>query len=104
VHLKTFKQFCKWVLTTQTWTNGQITWTATDARTDQLLNATKPITIKNGSLTSTAVLMASRTLQLLRNFFSGSAELLNLMSMVEVGSIPYSTTITTTTIRNKRNR
>jgi hypothetical protein len=48
--------------------------------------------------------MASRTLQLLRNFFSGSAELLNLMSMVEVGSIPYSTTITTTTIRNKRNR
>jgi hypothetical protein len=27
------------VLHTQTWTNGQITWTATDARTDQTLNA-----------------------------------------------------------------
>jgi hypothetical protein len=34
--------------TTQTWTNGQITWTATDARKkfDQLLNATRAITIK----------------------------------------------------------
>jgi hypothetical protein len=30
------------VLTQQTWTNGQITWTATDARTDQLLNAQEP--------------------------------------------------------------
>ncbi|MFB0911369.1 MAG: endonuclease, partial [Flavobacterium sp.] len=78
--------------TTQTWTNGQITWTATDARTDQLLNATRAITIRNGSLTSTAVSNGiadfTITTQLV---FSGSAGTFKLnVNGIEVGSIPYS--------------
>jgi endonuclease I/chitodextrinase len=85
--------------TTQTWTNGQITWTATDARTDQTLNA-RAITIKNGSLTSTAVPNGIADLTVTTQLvFSGSAGTFKLnVNGIEVGSIPYSTAITTTTI------
>jgi chitodextrinase len=86
--------------TTQTWTNGQITWTATDARTDQTLNATRAITIRNGSLTSTAVSNGIADLTVTTQLtFSGSAGTFKLnVNGIEVGSIPYSTAITTTTI------
>ena len=86
--------------TTQTWTNGQITWTATDARTDQTLNATRAITIRNGSLTSPAVSNGIADLTVTTQLtFSGSAGTFKLnVNGIEVGSIPYSTAITTTTI------
>src|SRR5690606_6006377 len=39
---------------TRTWTNNSITWTATDARTDQTING-KAITIRDGNLTSSTI-------------------------------------------------
>jgi endonuclease I/chitodextrinase len=84
---------------TQTWTNAGITWTATDSRTDQTLNS-RAITIRNGSLTSTAVANGIKDLTVTTQLvFSGSAGTFKLnVNGVEVGTIPYSSAATTTTI------
>ncbi len=90
---------------TQTWTNNNITWTATDARTDQNINGTgdKAITIRNGSLTSSTISGGIQSLTVKAQLkFSGSASSLNLqVNGVTVGTIPYTSTSTTpVTINN----
>ncbi|WP_292010444.1 endonuclease [Chryseobacterium sp.] len=87
--------------TTRTWTNNGITWTATDARTDQTIS-NKAITVRNGSLTSSSSANGISSLTVTTQLkFSGSNGTFNLqVNGVTVGSIPYSTTATTTTINN----
>lgn len=84
---------------TQTWTNSGITWTATDARTDQTLNS-RAITIRNGSLTSSSVANGIKDLTVTTQLiFTGTAGTFKLnVNGTEVGTIPYSATSTTTTI------
>lgn len=87
---------------TRTWTNNNITWTATDARTDQTVN-TKAITLRIGNLTSSSVSGGIQTLTLTTSLkFGSSAGVLNVeVNGTQVGTIPYSGTIdakTTTTI------
>ncbi|MBL7880885.1 MAG: endonuclease [Chryseobacterium gambrini] len=83
---------------TQTWTNNNITWTATDARTDQNINGTgnKAITIRNGSLTSSTISGGIESLTVKAQLkFSGSAGSLNvLINGTTVGTIPYTSSST----------
>lgn len=86
---------------TRTWTNNGITWTATDARTDQTMTG-KAIVIRNGQLSSSTISggvgSVTVTTQL---FYSGSAGNLDLyVNSSKVGTVPYSTTATTTTVSN----
>ena len=86
---------------TRTWTNNSVTWTATDARVDQVIN-TKAITVRNGNLLSSAVSggIASLTATT-KLYFSGSDGNLNVeINGVNVGTIPYSVTQGTFTINN----
>lgn len=86
---------------TRTWTNNNITWTATDARTDQTING-KAITIRNGNLTSSTITSGIQNLTVTTQLkFTGSDSNLNVqVNGVQVGTIPYSATATTTTINN----
>ncbi|WP_330745276.1 endonuclease [Chryseobacterium sp. CP-77] len=86
---------------TATWTNNGISWTATDARVDQTIN-NKAITIRNGTLTSSSFSGGVQSLTLTTQLkFSGSAGYFNvLVNDVNVGTIPYSNVVTTTTINN----
>ncbi len=86
---------------TRTWTNNSITWTATDARTDQTING-KAITIRDGNLTSSTIAGGIQSLTLTTQLkFSGSSGSLNVeVNGVVVGTIPYSATVATTTISN----
>ncbi|MCC3215431.1 endonuclease [Chryseobacterium sp. X308] len=86
---------------TVNWTNNGISWTATDARVDQTIN-NKAITIKNGTLTSSTFSGGVQSLTLTTQLkFSGSAGYFNvLVNDVNVGTIPYSNVVTTTTINN----
>ncbi|KGL58743.1 choice-of-anchor D domain-containing protein [Polaribacter sp. Hel1_85] len=85
---------------TVNWTgDDSLSWSATDARTDQTLNG-KAITVRNGQinipLTSGGIGDFTITTKLV---FSGSSGTFKLKENgVEVGSIPYSSTETTTTI------
>jgi endonuclease I/chitodextrinase len=86
---------------TRTWTTNSITWTATDARTDQTVNG-RAITIRNGSLTSSAVSGGVKSITVTTQLkFGGTAGSFNLrVNGTVVGTIPYSgipdTSITTT--------
>jgi endonuclease I/chitodextrinase len=84
---------------TQTWSNAGITWTATDARTDQILNS-RAITVRNGSLTASAVPNGIKDLTVTTQLtFSGTSGTFKLnVNGNEVGTIPYSAIATTTTI------
>lgn len=75
---------------TQTWTNNNITWTATDARTDQTISG-KAITIRNGSLTSSTISGGIQSLSVKAQLkFGGNAGNLNVqINGVTVGTIPY---------------
>lgn len=86
---------------TRTWTNNNITWTATDARTDETVNG-KAITIRDGSLTSSAISGGIQSLTVTTQLkFSGNPANLNVeINGVNVGTIPYSSTMTTSTISN----
>lgn len=87
---------------TQTWTNNNITWTATDARTDQTING-KAITVRNGNLLSSTVSGGIQSLTVTAQLkFGGSDSSLNVeVNGVQVGTIPYNAaTPTTTTINN----
>ncbi|MGL2993460.1 endonuclease [Flavobacterium sp. TSSA_36] len=83
----------------RTWTNGGITWTATDARTDQPLN-NRAIIIRNGSLTSSSVTNGIKDLTVTTKLiYTGTSGTFKLnVNGTEVGTIPYSATATTTTI------
>lgn len=85
----------------RTWTGDTgLDWTATDARTDQKINTTKAICIRNGSLTastaSNGIGNLTVTTKLIFGTTSGSFTL--RINGNSVGTIPYSTTETTTTI------
>lgn len=87
---------------TQTWTNNNITWTATDARTDQTING-KAITVRNGNLLSSTVSGGIQSLTVTAQLkFGGTDSSLNVeVNGVQVGTIPYNAaTPTTTTINN----
>jgi endonuclease I/chitodextrinase len=87
--------------TTKTWTNGGITWTATDSRSDQTIS-NKAITVRDGSLKSSSFSNGISSLTVTTQLkFSGSNGTFNvLVNGVNVGTIPYSATATTTTINN----
>lgn len=84
---------------TRTWTNNNIDWTATDARTDQTING-KAITIQNGNLTSSSISGGVQTLTVTtQRKFGGTTSALNLqINGTTVGTIPYSETVTTTAV------
>lgn len=89
---------------TRTWANNSITWTATDARTDQTING-KAITLRVGNLTSSTISGGIQSLTVTTQLkFGSSAGVLNVeVNGVQVGTIPYSSntnTPTTTTISN----
>lgn len=87
--------------TTKTWTNAGITWTATDSRSDQTIS-NKAITVRDGSLKSSNFSNGISSLTVTTQLkFSGTNGTFNvLVNGVNVGTIPYSTTATTTTINN----
>lgn len=84
--------------TTQNWTSNNITWTATDARTDQNINGTgdKAITVRNGNLTSSTISGGIQSLTVKAQLkFSGTAGSLDLkINGNTVGTIPYTSTST----------
>ncbi len=85
---------------TRTWTNNNITWTATDTKIDEKINTTRAITLRNGTLTSTTISGGIQTLTVTtQRKFSGSNNSVNvLVNDVVVGTIPYTQTAATTTL------
>jgi len=86
---------------TRTWTNSGITWTATDARTDQTIS-NLAITVRDGSLKSSTSANGIGSLTVTTQLkFTGTSGTFNVqVNGVTVGTIPYSATATTTTISN----
>ncbi|GAB0156731.1 hypothetical protein CHRYSEOSP005_19980 [Chryseobacterium sp. Alg-005] len=86
---------------TRTWTNGGVTWTATDARTDQTIS-NKAITVRDGSLQSNTLSNGIGSLTVTTQLkFTGSNGTFNVqVNGTTVGTIPYSATSATTTINN----
>lgn len=86
---------------TRTWSNGGISWTATDSRTDQTLN-NKAITVRNGSLTSGSSANGIGSLTVTTQLkFTGTNGTFDIkVNGTTVGTIPYSTSAVTTTISN----
>lgn len=86
---------------TRTWSNGGISWTATDARTDQTIS-TKAITVRDGALTSGSTANGIGSLTVTTQLkFTGSNGTFNVkVNGTTVGTVPYSTNATTTTINN----
>ncbi len=86
---------------TQNWTGNNITWTATDARTDQTING-KAITIRNGNLTSSTISggIGSLTVTTKLPFSDTSGNLTLQINGNNVGTIPFGTSAATTTINN----
>ncbi|PJJ67685.1 endonuclease [Chryseobacterium geocarposphaerae] len=86
---------------TRTWTNNGISWTATDARTDQTIS-NLAITVRDGSLKSNTSANGIGSLTVTTQLkFTGTNGTFNVqVNGVTVGTIPYSTTATTTTINN----
>lgn len=86
---------------TRTWSNGGISWTATDSRTDQTIS-NKAITVRNGSLKSSMSSNGIGSLTVTTQLkFTGSNGTFNVkVNGVTVGTIPYNANVTTTTINN----
>ncbi|WP_066441320.1 endonuclease [Chryseobacterium sp. CCH4-E10] len=86
---------------TRTWNNGGISWTATDARTDQTIS-TKAITVRDGALTSGSSANGIGSLTVTTQLkFTGSSGTFNVkVNGTNVGTVPYNTSATTTTINN----
>ncbi|MBD3906787.1 endonuclease [Chryseobacterium sp. Ch-15] len=86
---------------TKTWTNNGITWTATDSRSDQTIS-NKAITVRDGSLksSSSANGIGALTVTTQLKFSGSNGNFTVQVNGVNVGTVPYSTTATTTTINN----
>src|SRR5690606_21727762 len=86
---------------TRTWTGTGGTWTATDAREDQTING-KAITIRNGVLTSPEFTggVGSITMTTKIPISDTAGNLVVKVNDIEVGTIPYSSATTTSTISN----
>ncbi|MCJ8155294.1 endonuclease [Chryseobacterium sp. SSA4.19] len=87
--------------TTRTWNNNGLSWTATDARTDQTISG-KAITVRAGSLTSgsSANGIGSLTVTTQLKFSGSNGTFTVKVNGTNIGTIPYSTNVTTTTISN----
>lgn len=83
------------------WSSNGISWTSEDSRTDLALNG-RAIAIRNGFLTALSVPNGISDLTVTTQLnFSGSAGNLNVLVNGQlVGTIPYSSTPTTTTVKN----
>ncbi|MEZ7508564.1 endonuclease [Cloacibacterium sp. Arc13] len=83
------------------WTSAGITWTATDSRSDQTIN-NKAITVRNGKLSSSPISggIGSLTVTTQLKFSGTNGSFKLFINGVEKGTIPYSDTVTTTTISN----
>ena len=83
------------------WTNNGITWTATDSRSDQTIN-NKAITVRNGTLSSSTISggISSLTIKTQLKFSGTNGSFKLFINGIEKGTIPYSDTVTTTTISN----
>ena len=83
------------------WTSAGITWTATDSRSDQTIN-NKAITVRNGKLSSSSISggIGSLTVTTQLKFSGTNGSFKLFINGVEKGTIPYSDTVTTTTISN----
>ena len=88
--------------TTNTWTNNGITWTAVDSRTDQTINNNNAITVRNGTLSSSTISggISSLTIKTQLKFSGTNGSFKLFINGIEKGTIPYSDTVTTTTISN----
>lgn len=84
---------------TRTWTNNSITWTATLARTDETING-KAVCTQKGTLTSSVIAggVQSLTLTTQRKYGGNNGNLNVYVNDALVGTIPYNTSVTTTTI------
>ena len=85
----------------KTWMSNGITWTATDSRSDQTIS-NKAITVRDGSLksSSSANGIGSLTVTTQLKFSGSNGNFTVQVNGVNVGTVPYSTTATTTTINN----
>ncbi|WP_294216588.1 endonuclease [uncultured Chryseobacterium sp.] len=86
---------------TRNWSNSGMTWTATDARTDQTISS-KAITIRNGSVQSGTSANGIGSLTVTTQLkFSGSTGTLDVqVNGTKVGTVPYSSNAITTTLSN----
>ena len=84
---------------TRTWTSNSITWTATDARTDETLD-NRAIVIRNGSLQSSSISggIGNLTITTLLKYSGTSGTFKLFINGIEKGTIPYKSSTTTTTI------
>ena len=84
---------------TRTWTNNNITWAATDARTDETLD-NRAIVIRNGSLQSSSISggIGNLTITTLLKYSGTSGTFKLFINGIEKGTIPYKSSTTTTTI------
>lgn len=86
---------------TRTWTNNNITWTATDARVDETISG-QAITIRNGDLTSSQIAGGIQSITMKTQLkYSGNPGTLTVeINGVNVGTIAYSSTVATHSINN----
>ncbi|PTT19428.1 hypothetical protein DBR28_21450, partial [Chryseobacterium sp. HMWF028] len=84
-----------------TWTNNNITWTASDSRTDQTIN-NRAIVVRNGNLSSSLINGGIKSLTVTTQLkFTGTPGTLILeINNVQVGTIPFNSNSITTTIEN----
>jgi endonuclease I/predicted RNA-binding protein with TRAM domain len=78
------------------------TWTATDARTDQNLNGSNAICIRNGYVQSGTIAggISEITISTQRVFSGGSGNITIEINGTQVGSVPYSDAVQTSTVSN----
>lgn len=88
----------------RSWTNNSIFWTATNARTDSqiYINGSRSICIRQGSLKSSTISggIGSLTVKTYLPFSDSQGNYTLMVNGVVKGQIPYSKTVTTTTIEN----
>lgn len=86
---------------TNSWANNNITWTASDSRTDQTIN-NKAIVIRNGSLMSSIITGGIKSLTVTTQLkFSGNlGNLILEINDIQVGTIPFNSGVVTTTLDN----
>lgn len=88
---------------TRTWTNNNITWTATEAKTDEKINNSRAITMKSGgSLTSSSISggISSLTVTVQRKFKGSNGKLNLLINGENKGDIDFTANVQNKTIEN----
>lgn len=80
--------------------DNAVSWSATDARNDQVISTSKAITLRNGSLTSGIINegISEITVTTQRVFTGGSGTFNVRINGAIIGTIPYDSTVQTTTL------